>query len=117
MPLLNLYASSTPLEEPTLSQALASFSKLIAGELGKPERYVMVALAPCMNMSFAGNRQPACYAELKNVGLLPHEKVEHLSSVLCDAIANALVVPRDRIYIEFTNADGALWGFDGGTFG
>jgi hypothetical protein len=26
-------------------------------------------------------------------------------------------MPQDRIYIEFTNADGALWGFDGGTFG
>jgi hypothetical protein len=48
---------------------------------------------------------------------LPADKVDHLSEVLCDAIAKALGVPRDRIYIEFTNADGALWGFDGGTFG
>ena len=68
-------------------------------------------------MSFAGGREPACYAELKNVGRLPHEKVERLSGLLCDAIAKALSLPRDRIYIEFTNADGALWGFDGGTFG
>jgi hypothetical protein len=28
-----------------------------------------------------------------------------------------LALPEDRIYIEFTNADGALWGFDGSTFG
>jgi len=117
MPLLNLYTSAKQLEEPALSQALASFSKLLASELGKPERYVMVGLVPRLEMSFAGSRESACYAELKNVGRLSHDKVERLSEVLCDAIAKALEIPRNRIYIEFTNAEGALWGFDGGTFG
>ena len=117
MPLLNLFSSAQPPEEPALSQMLKSFSSLLAHELGKPERYVMVGLAPRLQMSFAGSREPACYAELKNVGRLDPQKVEHLSEVLCDAIANALGLARNRIYIEFTNADGALWGFDGGTFG
>ena len=117
MPLLNLFSSAKPLAEPALSETLRSFSKLLAAELGKPERYVMVGLSPRLEMSFAGSREPACYAELKNVGRLSHDKVEQLSGLLCDAIAQALALPRDRIYIEFTNADGALWGFDGGTFG
>jgi hypothetical protein len=117
MPLLNLFSSAKQLDESTLSQTLRSFSALLARELGKPERYVMVGLAPRMDMSFAGSREPACYAELKNVGHLSTEKVEHLSAILCDAIAKALALPKNRIYIEFTNADGALWGFDGGTFG
>jgi phenylpyruvate tautomerase len=117
MPLLCLYSSAPHPEEPALSQTLKSFSSLLAHELSKPERYVMVALAPKLEMSFAGSREPACYAELKNVGELEPDKVEHLSEVLCDAIAKSLGVARNRIYIEFTNADGALWGFDGGTFG
>jgi hypothetical protein len=117
MPLLNLFSSASRPDEAALAQTLGALSKLLAAELGKPERYVMVGLAPRMDMSFAGSGKPACYAELKNVGRLSHEKVEHLSLVLCEAIAKALSVPRDRIYIEFTNADGALWGFDGGTFG
>jgi phenylpyruvate tautomerase len=117
MPLLNLFSSAPEPQEPALSQMLKSFSSLLAHELGKPERYVMVGLAPSMQMSFAGSREPACYAELKNVGELGQDKVEHLSEVLCEAIAKALALPRNRIYIEFTNADGALWGFDGGTFG
>jgi phenylpyruvate tautomerase len=117
MPLLNLFSSAPRPDEASLAQILKSFSSLLARELGKPERYVMVGLAPRLEMSFAGSREPACYAELKNVGELEQDKVEHLSEVLCDAIAKALAVPRDRIYIEFTNADGALWGFDGGTFG
>jgi phenylpyruvate tautomerase len=117
MPLLALYSSAPHPEEPALSQLLKSFSSLLARELGKPERYVMVGLAPRLDMSFAGSREPACYAELKNVGELEPDRVEELSEILCDAIAKALGVARDRIYIEFTNADGALWGFDGGTFG
>lgn len=117
MPLLNLFSSAPEPQEPALSQMLKSFSSVLAHELGKPERYVMVGLAPRMQMSFAGSREPACYAELKNVGELDQDKVEHLSEILCEAIAKALALPRNRIYIEFTNADGALWGFDGGTFG
>jgi phenylpyruvate tautomerase len=117
MPLLNLFSSAQQPDEAALSQMLKSLSSLLAHELGKPERYVMVGLAPPLQMSFAGSTAPACYAELKNVGRLAPEKVEHLSDVLCDAIAKALGVAHDRIYIEFTNADGALWGFDGGTFG
>jgi hypothetical protein len=117
MPLLNLFSSAPQPEEPALAQMLKAFSSLLARELGKPERYVMVGLAPRLEISFGGSRDPACYAELKNVGQLEQEKVEHLSEILCDAIAKALTLPRNRIYIEFTNADGALWGFDGGTFG
>jgi phenylpyruvate tautomerase PptA (4-oxalocrotonate tautomerase family) len=117
MPLLTLLSSAKQPDEPALSQLLASFSSLLVRELGKPERYVMVALVPRATMMFAGSREPACYAELKNVGTLPAAKVEHLSEVLCDSIGKALSVAKDRIYIEFTNADGALWGFDGGTFG
>jgi phenylpyruvate tautomerase PptA (4-oxalocrotonate tautomerase family) len=117
MPLLNLFSSAKQPDEPALAQTLKSLSSLLARELGKPERYVMVGLGPRMDISFAGSREPACYAELKNVGQLSSEKVEQLSRVLCEAIAKALGVAHDRIYIEFTNVDGALWGFDGGTFG
>ena len=117
MPLLNLFTSAQLPDEVALAQMLKSLSTLLAYELGKPERYVMVGLGPRMAITFAGSREPACYAELKNVGQLPAEKVEHLSQVLCEGIGKALGVAQDRIYIEFTNADGALWGFDGGTFG
>jgi phenylpyruvate tautomerase len=117
MPLLNLFTSAKHPQDAALSQMLKSLSGLLAKELGKPEHYVMVGLAPRMDMIFADSCEPACYAEMKNVGRLTADKVEHLSEILCDAIAKALSLPRNRIYIEFTNADGAMWGFDGGTFG
>ena len=114
MPLLSLTTSAPPPTE--RGRLLAHLSALLARELNKPEPYVMVSLQPRAEMSFGGTTRPACYAELKNVGSLPPERVEQLSQLLCTELARGLGVDQDRIYIEFTNADGALWGWNGGTF-
>jgi hypothetical protein len=51
------------------------------------------------------------------VGTLLPGQVKSLSKALCQELCAGLGVPAERIYIEFTNADGALWGWNGGTFG
>jgi len=51
------------------------------------------------------------------VGTLSPDQVEKLSQVLCQELSAGLGVSSERIYIEFTNADGAMWGWNGGTFG
>jgi phenylpyruvate tautomerase PptA (4-oxalocrotonate tautomerase family) len=117
MPLLQLSTSAYPADEPKRGRLLKSLSALVARLLGKPESYVMVSLSARAEMSFAGSSAPACYAELKNVGTLSASQVEDLSKVLCQELSQGLGVPQDRIYIEFTNADGAMWGWNGGTFG
>jgi phenylpyruvate tautomerase PptA (4-oxalocrotonate tautomerase family) len=113
MPLLNITTSAAPTDRDRL---FAELSPLLARALGKPETYVMIVLTPRAQMAFGGSAAPACYAELKNVGTLAPEEVERLSQTLCAALASGLGVPEDRIYIEFTNADGALWGWNGSTF-
>jgi phenylpyruvate tautomerase PptA (4-oxalocrotonate tautomerase family) len=117
MPLLQLLTSAHPADEHKRAQLLKSLSALVARLLNKPEGYVMIGLAARAEMSFAGSSAPACYAELKNVGTLSPEQVENLSKVLCRELSTGLGVPEKRIYIEFTNADGAMWGWNGGTFG
>jgi phenylpyruvate tautomerase PptA (4-oxalocrotonate tautomerase family) len=117
MPLLQVFTSAHPADEHQRAHMLKSLSALVARLLGKPERYVMISLAARAEMSFAGSGAPACYAELKNVGTLSPDQVENLSKVLCQELSIGLGVPADRIYIEFTNADGAMWGWNGGTFG
>jgi phenylpyruvate tautomerase len=114
MPLLTITTSAAPPTE--RGMLLAHLSAVLARELGKPEPYVMVLLQPHAEMSFGGTTRPACFAELKNVGTLSPQRVEQLSALLCAELAGALAVDKDRIYIEFTNADGALWGWNGGTF-
>jgi phenylpyruvate tautomerase PptA (4-oxalocrotonate tautomerase family) len=117
MPLLSVLSSALP-PAPRRAEVMARLSRLLARELEKPETYVMVALNQPVAMSFGGDAgRPTCYAELKNVGTLSPQRFEQLSALLCRELASALEVAPERIYIEFTNADGAQWGWNGTTFG
>ncbi len=117
VPLLSVSTSVTLLDPVERASLCKRLSALIAKEVKKPERYVMVVLHPGTEMTFGGSTQTACCAELKNVGTFTDSEAERLSEILCIELARELSVKKDRIYIEFTNADGALWGWNGGTFG
>jgi len=117
MPLINLYSSAASLAPDITRRLLTNLSSLLARELGKPESYVMTNLVPRTEMTFGGSFDPACYAEIKNVGKFKPEQTERISSKVCALITEALGVPSSRIYVEFTDATGYLWGFDSGTFG
>jgi phenylpyruvate tautomerase len=115
VPLLNVFSSAEPPADRVAW--LRRLSALLARELDKPEEYVLVCLNPRpAAMTFGGSAEPACYAELKNVGKLSDDRVAELSQALCAELSAGLRVPGDRIYIEFTNADGALWGWNATTF-
>ncbi len=90
-------------------------SKLVATGLGKPESYVMVALEPSTKMVFAGVGEPTIFMELKSIGL-PESKTADLSKSLCDFAEKEFGVIKERIYIEFANANGSMWGWNGRTF-
>jgi phenylpyruvate tautomerase len=117
MPLLSLTTSAAPPTPAATAAIFAHFTRLLARELDKPEAYVMVILNAGAAVSFGGDAlAPACYAELKNVGTLQPAHVAALSRQLCADLERLLGVEQDRIYIEFTNADGALWGWNAETF-
>ena len=102
--------------DPGLSTALIkSASRLVADGLGKPERYVMVALEPPVPMVFAGSDAPTVFMELKSIGLAEN-KTAGLSASLCQLVNTELGVPAERVYIEFQDAPRKMWGWDGGTF-
>lgn len=94
---------------------LKSLSAKTAEALGKPESYVMVSMKDAMPMVFAGSDAPLAFLELKSIGL-PESKTGALSSTLCSAVNEALGIDSNRIYIEFSNASRAMWGWDGRTF-
>ena len=95
--------------------AIKAASELVASEIGKPERYVMVAFEPTQPMVFAGSDKPCAYLELKSIGMT-EDKAKSLSTVLCEFVDSQLGIPADRIYIEFTDAPGTMWGWNGSTF-
>jgi phenylpyruvate tautomerase len=114
MPLLKISTNAGTTEHP--ETLLPDLSRRVAALLGKPEAYVMVVLATEQVMSFAGTTRPTLYAELKNVGRFPPDVTARLSAELCTLLEQSLAVPKNRIYIEFTPAEGHLWGHDSETF-
>jgi phenylpyruvate tautomerase PptA (4-oxalocrotonate tautomerase family) len=114
MPLLKIQTNVAvaPDRRPDL---LASASRAVARILGKPERYVMVALEDGTPMLFGGSDAPCLYMELKSIGL-PDDRTAEFSRELCKSVGTALGIPADRIYIEFAGAEPHLWGWNGETF-
>lgn len=114
MPYLKVQSSLklTPEQSASLLQRL---SALVAEQLGKPERYVMVVLEPPVPILFAGNDAPAVFMELKSIGL-SESQTPALSSALCECLAQQLGINAERVYIEFADAPRCMWGWNGATF-
>jgi len=117
MPLVNVFCSATAPDITAKRQFLVSLSALIAREVGKPESYVMTNLVPQCDMTFAGTFEPACCVELKSIGKFKPEQTQRLSARISELIGQSLGISKSRIYIEFSDATGYLWGYDGSTFG
>jgi len=97
------------------TRLLRAASQKVAEMLGKPERYVMVSYEPNAHMLFGGDDTPLAYLELKSIGL-PEDRTTELSATLCELVSEQTGIPQDRVYIEFSNAERHMWGWNGGTF-
>jgi phenylpyruvate tautomerase len=90
-------------------------SALVAKQLGKPESYVMTSVENNPAMTFAGTDEPLAFLELKSIGL-PESITADTSRALCELVSSETAIDPARIYIEFTNAERSMWGWDKGTF-
>jgi phenylpyruvate tautomerase PptA (4-oxalocrotonate tautomerase family) len=117
MPLVQVFTSAPPPAADMQQALLADLSKLLAARFHKPERWVMTCLCPELAMTFGGTPAPAAFVAVKNVGKMTAADTNALSAALCDRLSSGLGVARDRIYVEFTDAAGYLWGWNGETFG
>jgi phenylpyruvate tautomerase PptA (4-oxalocrotonate tautomerase family) len=114
MPLLSI-STNQLVQADQCKLVIRTASSLVADLLGKPESYVMVMLNDNANMLFAGSDEPLAYLELKSLGL-PENDTGRLSEQLCQLMNSELGVPVDRVYIEFSNPERHMWGWNKGTF-
>lgn len=117
MPLIKVQTSVPAPEKAQLETMLKELSASLASHLGKPESYVMTAFESSTPMTFAGTTDPVCYIEIKSVGTMGGGKTKAMSQEFCAKVEASLGVPQDRTYIEFSDAVGAMWGWNGRTFG
>lgn len=115
MPYLTLSTNVNISAEQT-AQLLPELSQLLVKETGKPERYVMVALAADKAMMFGGTTAPLAYVECKSIGLSTGQ-AKALSASIANLLNTQLAISSDRVYIEFSNCPAEFWGWNGATFG
>ncbi|ACK71571.1 macrophage migration inhibitory factor family protein [Gloeothece citriformis PCC 7424] len=116
MPLIKVQSSLSAPDKTVVQDLLKTLSSKLAKHLGKPESYVMTAFEPGVNMTFAGTFEPVCYVEIKSIGKMKPEQTKAMSQDFCQEIEGKLGVPKNRTYIEFADAQGAMWGWNGSTF-
>ncbi len=115
MPLIKVQTSVSVPADRRL-EILKALSSQLAAQTGKPETYVMTAIEPDVSMTFGGTSEPSCYVEIKSIGLTL-EQAQAMSECFCQQLEQDLGVPQNRIYIEFSDIRGALWGWNGATLG
>lgn len=112
MPILKIVTNKEVKDKKDL---ISKASKLTSSLLSKPESYVMTLLAPTANMSYGGSFDDCAFLTLKSINL-PKSQAANLSKELCGFIKTELGIKEDRIFIEFGNIDGSLWGWNSTTF-
>ncbi len=116
MPLIQVKTSVSQPEKSDVEGLLKSLSSRLAKHLGKPESYVMTAFEADVPMTFAGTTDPVCYIEIKSIGTMQPNQTKAMSQDFCQTINQTLNVPVNRIYIEFADAKGSMWGWNASTF-
>lgn len=115
MPLLVLH-TSVVLSNQQRHDLLAPLSTLVAETIGKPERYVMIAISEA-TMLMSGEEGPAAVIDLRSIGELGGAVNRTLSERLCTLLQERLGIPPDRVYLGFTSVAADHWGWNGTTFG
>ena len=115
MPLLKL-ETTVVLTEEKRKALLAALSKAVAGAIGKPEQYVMVTIGSAAILMSA-NPGEAAFVDIRSIGGLSGDVNRRLSEKLCKLLNDALGVPENRVYLNFTDVEASNWGWNGSTFG
>ena len=115
MPLLKL-ETTVALADEKKKALLASFSKIMAGTIGKPEQYVMVVVSPAAIL-MSGKPGDAAFVDIRSIGGLSEDVNRQLSQKIGNLLKETLGTPPDRVYLNFTDVPAASWGWNGDTFG
>lgn len=90
-------------------------SAFIARLLAKPETYVMVSISPDLPMTFGGSTDPCAYVRLKSIGL-HQSRCDEFAEKISAFMEQQAGIPRNRVFIDFTELQPSLFAWDGKTF-
>jgi len=94
---------------------LSSASAFVAELLGKSEAYVMVAIESGLSISFGASTHPTAYVVLHSIGL-PAERCNEFAAKISQFVQAMLQVPKERVFIDFTDLHRDRFAWNGKTF-
>ncbi len=115
MPLIRM-ETSIKIPEEKKPELTAALSKIAAGATGKPETYVMAIVSEAA-ISMAGQTGPAAFLDVRSIGSINKQVNARISKEVASLLGKSLSIPGERIYLNFSDIDGADWGWNGSTFG
>lgn len=116
MPLVSVHSNADLSSDKQIS-LLRAASKSVAELTGKPEAYVMTLFTHTQAMTMAGKSSPCCLVEIRGIGRFTPDQTRSISNSLCALVERETNVPSNRVYLNFSDFSGAMWGHDGSTFG
>ena len=111
MPLLSI-STSIKINEKDLF--LKNCSQLISKLTKKSEQYIMIRLFEETPMYFDEDYSPSCFIELKSIGSL---NPQIMSKEISFFISNQIMIPPNRVYINFEDINASNWAWNGKPFG
>jgi len=117
MPLIQLDTSCDLSDGDKKESVAKTLSSLAAEGIGKPQQYVMACVHDNATMTLGGEAGPCALVTIKSIGGLSKAVNQSLSAQIGQALASALAIPQDRIYLTFEELAPTHWGWNGSTFG
>ena len=115
MPYLSIQ-TNVKIDEEAQKRLLTEASKIVATDLNKPEKYVMVAWTPASTMTFDSDPNGAAFLELRSIGI-PEPSRQKLPSALAKCMSEHLEIDVDRVYLVMMDVPAKYWAEGEQTFG
>ncbi len=99
-------------KETALKTALGSAISLLPG---KSESWLMLEFEGERHMYFKGkNDSPVAFVSVSSFGTVSPSAASSLTAEICGILSKELGVPKDKIYIRYSETE--LWGWNGSNF-
>lgn len=102
------------IDEAVNADLMKKATGFLAKTMGKPEHVIMVTIKPGLPYLFGGTDDPAAYVRIKSLGM-EKERCPEFSEKVCGFLESEADIPKDRVFIEFVDIDGRIFGWNGGT--
>ena len=96
-------------------QLRAELGKAVELIAGKSEEWLMLNFVPECRMAFRGTTSPdMAMIDVHIFGKAKDSEYDKLTESICETVNRILNIPRNRIYVKYTEID--HWGYNGFNF-